>query len=168
MSDIRDTEEHGGAKGDFPVARVAVIAVIVLFVLVALVVAVAFIIAQGDVTTAAPIVQIIRDVFLIFLSLQGVMIILALAILIVQLARLISLLQNEIQPILKNTQETVKTAAGTVRFVSDNVTSPLLRVSSFFAGTSVLLSNLGGIRKALRRTDPPSASVPDSKAEKGS
>jgi hypothetical protein len=152
MADERKDIDERGSEGGMPVSRIAIIAIAVLFVVVALVVVLAFLLAQGDLTNTASVIQIIRDVFLIFLSLQGVMIILALTILIAQIARLINLLQNEVQPILKNTQETVKTATGTVRFVSENVTSPLVKVSGFLAGAGVVLSNLGGIRRALRRT----------------
>jgi hypothetical protein len=153
MTDERDQVETG-SEGGIPVTRIAIIVAVVLFVVVALIVVVAFVIAQGDVTNTASVIQIVRDVFLIFLSLQGVMIILALTILIAQLARLINLLQNEVQPILKNAQETVKTAAGTVRFVSENVTTPLVKVGSFLAGANVILGNLGGLRRALRHTPP--------------
>jgi hypothetical protein len=152
MADERKDIDERSSEGGMSVGRIATIAVVVLFVVVAVVVVLAFLLAQGDLTNTASVIQIIRDVFLIFLSLQGVMIILALTILIAQIARLINLLQNEVQPILKNTQETVKTASGTVRFVSENVTAPLVKVSGFLAGAGVVLSNLGGIRRALRHT----------------
>lgn len=163
MADERKDIDERDSEGGMRVSRIAIIAIVVLFVVVALVVVLAFLLAQGDITNTASVIQIIRDVFLIFLSLQGVMIILALTILIAQIARLINLLQNEVQPILKNTQETVKTATGTVRFVSENVTSPLVKVSGFLAGAGVVLSNLGGIRRALRHT--PSQSITTEKSQ---
>lgn len=51
----------------------------------------------------------IRDVFIIFMALESLVIGIALIILIVQLATLINLLQNEIKPILNSTNETVNT-----------------------------------------------------------
>ena len=87
---------------------------------------------------------------LIFLALEGILIVLALAVLIVQVARLINLLQNEVKPVLKNTQETLNTARGTVEFVSDTVTRPVVQASAFFAGASVMTRNLLGIRRALK------------------
>lgn len=104
----------------------------------------------SNVEATAPRVQIIRDIFLIIMGLEFILIILALAVLILQVARLINLLQNEIKPILENTQDTVNTAKGTVDFVSSNVTRPIVRASGFIAGTSVLIRELGGIRRAVR------------------
>ncbi len=104
----------------------------------------------SNVDATAPRVQIIRDIFIIIMALEFILIVLALAVLILQLARLINLLQNEIKPILENTQDTVNSAKGTVEFVSTNITRPIVRASGFMAGTSVLLRELGGIRRAIR------------------
>ncbi|MBZ0302353.1 MAG: hypothetical protein K8J31_21580 [Anaerolineae bacterium] len=106
----------------------------------------------SDVDQAAPRVQIIRDIFIIILALQGIFVIGALAVLILQIARLINLLQNEVMPILKNTEETVNTARGTVEFVGSNLAEPVIRVNGFLVAISVLLRELFGIRRALRRT----------------
>lgn len=76
---------------------------------------------------------IIRDIFIIFLALESLLIGLTLVILIVQLARLINLLQNEIKPILDSTNETVSTMRGTVTFLSDNLTEPVVKLSETFA-----------------------------------
>jgi hypothetical protein len=107
----------------------------------------------SDVGATAPRIQIIRDIILIVLSLEFILIILALAILILQVARLINLLQNEIKPILENTQETLNSARGSVQFVTTSLTTPLIRAGSFVAGTRVLLRELGGIRRAIRPTE---------------
>jgi len=105
----------------------------------------------SNVEATAPRVQIIRDIFIIILAFQGILVIAALAILILQIARLINLLQNEIMPILKNTEETVNTARGTVEFVGTNLAEPVVKLNGFLAGLSVLIRELFGIRRALRR-----------------
>ncbi len=96
------------------------------------------------------IVRTIRDLVIIFLALEGVLIILGLAVLVLQIARLVNLLQTEIKPILENTQETVRTAQGTVEFVGNNIAEPVIAASGFFAGVSVLMGNMFGIRRALK------------------
>lgn len=103
-----------------------------------------------DAEQTAAKIQIIRDLFIIVLSLQGILIVVALAVLILQVARLINLLQNEVMPILNNARETLNAAKGTVDFVGTNVTDPLIRVSGFLAGARVLFAELGGIRRAVR------------------
>lgn len=124
----------------------AVIALIVLIFLIGVGLAL-----FSNAELAAPRVQIIRDIFIIILALQGILIVGSLAVLIVQLARLINLLQNEVMPILKNTQDTINTARGTVEFVGTNLTEPVIRLNGFLAAIMVLLRELFGIRRALRK-----------------
>jgi hypothetical protein len=105
----------------------------------------------SDVQATAPRIQIVRDIFIIVMSLEFILIIGALAILILQVARLVNLLQNEVKPVLENTQEAVNSAKGTVEFVGNNVTEPVVRVGSFLAGAGVFVREVGGIRRAIRR-----------------
>ncbi len=76
---------------------------------------------------------VIRDIFIIFMALESLLIGITLVILIVQLARLINLLQNEIKPILDSTNETVNTMRGTVTFLSDNLAEPVVKLNETFA-----------------------------------
>jgi hypothetical protein len=137
-----------------PLTRIVIAVTVVLVLVVAGVVGIALLIAQGDVERWAAIMQIFRDIFIVFLSLQGILIIVAIAVLIVQIARLVNLLQNEISPILKNAQETANTAAGTARFVGENLSEPLIAFSSFLASLSLFLREAGGIRRALTHIEP--------------
>ena len=86
---------------------------------------------------------VIRDIFIIFMALESLLIGLTLVILIVQLARLINLLQNEIKPILDSTNETVNTMRGTVTFLSDNLAEPVVKLNETFAA-------LGEVRKFFK------------------
>jgi hypothetical protein len=76
---------------------------------------------------------VIRDIFIIFMALETLLIGFTLVILIVQIARLINLLQNEIKPILDSTNETVSTLRGTVAFLSDNLAGPVVKLNETFA-----------------------------------
>lgn len=75
----------------------------------------------------------IRDVFIIFLALQSLVIGIAMVVLIVQLSSLINLLQNEIRPIINSTNETVNTLKGTAKFISDNLTEPVIKINQYAA-----------------------------------
>ncbi len=83
----------------------------------------------------------IRDIFIIFMALESFVIGLALIILIVQLASLINLIQNEIRPILNSTNETVNTLRGTAAFLSDNLAEPVIKINAYLAG----LKSIGNI-----------------------
>lgn len=76
----------------------------------------------------------VRDVFIIFMALESLVIGVALIVLIVQLATLINLLQNELKPIIQSTNETVNTLRGTVTFISDNVSEPIIKLNAYLAG----------------------------------
>ena len=86
--------------------------------------------------------QTIRDIFIILAALVLLFILLALAVLIVQLARLTNLLQHEIKPILDSTNETVSTLRGTIAFLSDHLTGPVVTLNSYVAGLQRLLDLL--------------------------
>lgn len=129
------------------IASAALIGLIVLLFVLALVLT---LVTNGD---FAATIRIIRDLVIIFLALEGILIVLSVAVLTLQVARLVNLLQNEVKPILLNTQETVKTAQSTVEFMSTNLTEPVIRASGFLTGASVLLTNLFGLRRAMRRSE---------------
>ncbi len=86
--------------------------------------------------------ETLRDVFIILMALESLVIGMALIILIVQIARLTNLLQNEIRPILQSTQETVSTLRGTTRFLSDNLVTPVVKVNSSMAAVRRILDLL--------------------------
>ena len=88
----------------------------------------------------------IRDVFIIVVALESLVIGVALIILIVQLASLINLLQNEVKPILIATNDTVNTLRGTSEFLSENVVEPVIKLNGYLAGLYRMLE-LFGVRK---------------------
>jgi hypothetical protein len=67
----------------------------------------------------------------------------ALIILIVQLASLINLLQNEVRPILKSTTETVNTLRGTAEFLGENMVEPVIKLNGYLAGMSRVIELMG-------------------------
>jgi flagellar basal body-associated protein FliL len=88
----------------------------------------------------------IRDVFIIVVALESLVIGVALIVLIVQLASLINLLQNEVRPILTATNETVNNLRGTAEFLGENVVEPVIKLNGYLAGMNRVIE-LMGIRK---------------------
>jgi hypothetical protein len=76
----------------------------------------------------------IRDIAIIIVAMQSIIIGILLAVLVWQIWRLIKMIQKEIKPIVDDTQETLGTVRGTTAFVSDNVVRPVIRARSFAAG----------------------------------
>ena len=115
-----------------------VIGVIVLLVLLGL--AIFFLLQPATPTDK------IRDVFIIVVALETLVIGVALIVLIVQLASLINLLQNEVKPILHATSDTVNTLRGTAEFLGENVVEPVIKLNGYLAGMTRMLE-LMGLRK---------------------
>ncbi len=85
------------------------------------------------------VVSQVRDIFIILMALMMFVIGVALVVLILQIANLTNLLQHEIKPILHSTTDTVNTLKGTVRFLSDNVSEPVIKLNESLASIKKLV-----------------------------
>jgi len=114
--------------------RRLIIAAIVVVVVIAVIIFVLFMLfllnpnLSSDETVAR-----VRDVFIIMMALESLIVGLVLSILMVQLARLTNLLENEVKPILNSTNETVSNLRGTTKFLSDNMVEPVIKINEFLA-----------------------------------
>jgi len=84
----------------------------------------------------------IRDLAIIIIAIQSIVIGVLLGVLVWQLWRLVKMLQTEIKPILRDAQDTVSTVRGTTTFVSDNVVDPVVRTSSTIVGLRARVRSL--------------------------
>jgi hypothetical protein len=124
------SEQTSEGKGGDQQSKTGIILIVVaVLILILLIVAAVFLLRAEPETTAK-----VRDVFIIFMALTSLILGVSMIILIVQLATLINLLQNEIKPIIYSTNETVNTLRGTVAFVSDHLTEPVIRLNSYLSG----------------------------------
>lgn len=103
---------------------------ILIFVLVILGITIAAVVFLIQPTTDA---ERVRDVFIIMIAAMTLVMGFVLILLIVQLARLINLLQNEIRPILESTSETSRTLRGTAMFMSDHLSEPVIKLNEYMA-----------------------------------
>ncbi|UCD98991.1 MAG: hypothetical protein JSV42_18965 [Chloroflexota bacterium] len=89
----------------------------------------------------------IRDIMIIIMALEFMFLGIAMLVLIVQLATLINLLQNEVIPIIESTNETANTLRGTTEFLSDHLTEPVIKLNQYLAGLMRLTELIGLTRK---------------------
>ncbi len=94
----------------------------------------------------------IRDIFIVLLALEGMLIGLALVVLLVQLAVLINLFQKEIRPILDSTTETVNVLQGTAAFLSDRIVEPVIKLNETVAALSSIMGALNFVRGRKRNS----------------
>lgn len=69
----------------------------------------------------------IRDIAIIVIAFQSIIIGVLLGVLIWQIWRLVKLVQTEIKPIIDDAQETVGTVRGTTTFLSHNLVEPVVQ-----------------------------------------
>ena len=76
----------------------------------------------------------VRDIAIIVLAVESIVIGVVLTLLLCQLRDLTRLLQDEIEPILDSARETVGTVKGTTSLVSETIVSPAIKIGGFAAG----------------------------------
>lgn len=127
--------------------RLTVIGIIILIVIIMglLITGIVFLVSPG--LTSIDTVSRLRDIFIILMALESLLIGLALTVLIIQIARLTNLLENEIKPILDSTNETISNLRGTTRFLSDNLVEPVIKLNEIMA----VFQRLADILKLTRK-----------------
>jgi fructose-specific phosphotransferase system IIC component len=75
----------------------------------------------------------IRDIVIVFMAAEFLLIGLVLILLVIQMARLTALIRHEVRPILESTNQTMGTIRGTTTFLSDNLVSPVIKANSALA-----------------------------------
>ncbi len=134
-------KEKDNGKDEADQRKLATIAIVfVLVILGGIIAAVAGLLNPNTPT------ERIRDIFIIFMAFESLVIGAALVILILQISTLINLLQNEIKPILDATNETVHTLRGTTAFLSENMAEPVIKLNASLAGVQRVLE-IFGIKK---------------------
>lgn len=113
--------------------RLTIVGIILLIILILgiVVTGIVFLISPG--LTSIDTVSRLRDIFIILMALESLLIGLALTILIIQIARLTNLLENEVKPILDSTNETISNLRGTTKFLSDNLVEPVIKLNEILA-----------------------------------
>jgi prophage DNA circulation protein len=85
-----------------------------------------------------------RDLAIIVLAMQALVVNILLGILIWQVWRMVKMLDTEVKPIMEDMQETIGTLRGTATFVSDNVVDPVMNTTrsvTKWRGTMVSLTS---------------------------
>lgn len=89
-------------------------------------------------------IAVTRDIFIIVLALESLIVVALLIWLILELRGLTRLLRDELKPILESAQETVNTMRGTTTFVSKNVVAPFVKIQGYVAGAKTMVDTLFG------------------------
>jgi len=95
-------------------------------------------------------VALIRDIAIIVLAVESLVIGGLLIVLLLQVRGLARMLQDEVYPILESTKETATTVRGTTVFLSNTFVKPLINAVGYASAANKVMSVLarGGRRKA--------------------
>ena len=102
----------------------------------------------------------VRDIAIILVAIEILIMNGLLIVLVWQVWRLIKMVRAELKPVIKDGQETVGTVKGSAEFVSESFISPLISASSRLAGLrrsaqvmkSELESSMGAVAPSQRRS----------------
>ena len=98
-------------------------------------------------------VATVRDVAIILLAIESLIIGVLLSVLLWQLRNMSRMLEEEVKPLLDSANETVGTVRGTSTFLSETVVSPVVRIISTVTGLRRGLGVLSGIRRRDEETE---------------
>ena len=95
----------------------------------------------------------VRDVAIALLALESVVIGVLLALVLLQLRKLVRLLRDEIAPILDSAGDTATAVHGTVDFVSQTVVDPLVKIHSYSTGVRQVLRSFFLVGRKIKGHD---------------
>jgi amino acid transporter len=135
--------------------RVITVATVGLVALLVLIFAIALAIAILNPQGVSDFLSYVRDVVLIMLFMQLILIITGVGILIIQIARFVNLLRSEVQPIAKETKETLQTVRTTTEFVGKQAAAPLITINAFLAGLFTFTKTLFSVKALMNLMKKP-------------
>lgn len=76
----------------------------------------------------------VRDIAIVMLALESLVIGVLLAVMLMQIRKLVRMLREEIAPLLNSANETARTVQGTTTFISETVVNPIIKARSYTTG----------------------------------
>ena len=97
--------------------------------------------------------EVVRDIAIIVLAIESIIIGILLAVLTIQVYKLVKMLREEVKPMLEATQETVGTVRGTATLLSEHLVSPVVKAAGYVSGLRQAAKTLAGFRSGSRDDD---------------
>ncbi|MFP3895538.1 MAG: hypothetical protein ACLFV5_01700 [Anaerolineales bacterium] len=101
----------------------------------------------------------VRDVAILLLALESLVLGILLAVMLIQLRRLLKLLREEVAPILDSANDTARTVHGTADLVTRTIVEPVVEVSSYAAGARQALRSLLAVAREAKEDTGVSSTV---------
>lgn len=124
MKDVETTVTKADSKSKRKMTWIGVIAAAIVLVII-----VGFVLMIN-----AGVTGTVRDVIIIILTLELLIVGMLMLVLVVQVIGLIRMLREEIKPLLQSAQDTLEATRGTTAFLSKKVITPTIRAAGTVAG----------------------------------
>ena len=129
MGDSPINSKINNGRNEPSLRKLAVsLGVIMLLLVAGLVLFGMFLLRNPDLT------RTLRDLVIIVLALEMLVMGIAIIVVTIQLARLLHLIRHEIKPILEQASDTIVALRSIARLVSDNVAAPVVKLGGTLAG----------------------------------
>lgn len=129
MGDSPINSKINNSRNEPSLRKLAVsLGVIMLLLVAGLVLFGMFLLRNPDLT------RTLRDLVIIVLALEMLVMGIAIIVVTVQLARLLHLIRHEIKPILEQASDTIVALRSIVRLVNDSVAAPVVKLGGTLAG----------------------------------
>lgn len=116
--------------------------------------------------SAAAYLAYLTDLVDLAMSISTILIVVATAVFVAQLARFVNLLGSELRPLLQDARHAVREVRETVGFVNEHGLQPLVQVQAFFAGLVKFLREISRISRILRNRAEPDDNARNHGADK--
>ncbi len=124
MKDVETTVTSAHGKSRRKLMWIGIIAAVIVVVII-----ISFVLMIN-----AGVTGTVRDVIIILLALESMVVGTLMLVLVVQVIALVKMMREEIKPLLQSAQDTLESTRGTTTFVSKKVIAPAIAVASTVAG----------------------------------
>ena len=128
--------------------RTVLIIVGIVLVLVGVGLIVGAVLLAINAETTAGTIEVVRDMLIVAMAFELIVVGVAFVVLLIQIARFVNLLTNEIQPLIDTTADTINVVKGTAVFLSKNLTEPVINALGTVGGIRNVVGDADAIRKA--------------------
>ena len=145
MSESAETKapSNGESSGPNPVVILIIAVVLITIGLVGIAI---FLVANSE--TTGPGVQVLRDLLIVVMALELILIGGAITVFFIQIARLVNLINTELYALIDAASDTVNTVKGTAEFLSKNLAEPIISAQGTIRGLGKLVKDVEVVQKA--------------------
>lgn len=148
MTNIENTQDE--QQGCWTVSRVTIATLVSFFGLYLLIFVIGIVAALFNAEGSASFFGYFNNLLTIALTIISFVVIVAIGILVIQIARFVNLLRSEVKPITNDTKQAIRNVRTTSEFVQQHGVSPVIKTQSFIVGLIAFFREIVRITRILQ------------------